>query len=148
MPPVVAARGQILVLRMPSKDTLRYPVHARDLYYTPRADGRLLVGSTLEEGVWEPRLEPRRARQFLERLERLVPRAPAFPAIDGWAGLRPKGPDPYPMLGPTDLENVAVAAAHFRSGILLAPETGVAMADYLLEGELPASAAPFTIERF
>ena len=54
--------------------------------------------------------------------------------IDCWAGSRPQTVDGLPYMGshPT-VNGLHIAAGHYRNGILLAPITGVWMAD-LIEG--------------
>jgi glycine/D-amino acid oxidase-like deaminating enzyme len=50
-----------------------------------------------------------------------------------WAGLRPGSPDGLPFLGPVPgLDNLFVAAGHFRAGIQLSPATGLLMRQLLL----------------
>jgi glycine oxidase len=54
-----------------------------------------------------------------------------------WAGLRPGTQDGLPFIGPLpEMENVWVAAGHFRAGIQLSPATARIMAQ-LICGEEP-----------
>ena len=58
---------------------------------------------------------------------------------DAWAGLRPGTPDDLPLIGPVPgLAGLSVASGHYRKGVLLSPITGLAMADWILSGKLPA----------
>ena len=64
------------------------------------------------------------------------------------ARLRPATPDNAPVLGPTPVPGLLLATGHYRHGVLLAPVTADALVAILRDGELPAAAAPFTLERF
>ena len=55
-------------------------------------------------------------------------------------GLRPRGPDDLPMLGPSRaVPGLFYATAHYRNGVLLAPLTVQLIRDLVLGG--PADAA-------
>ena len=60
-------------------------------------------------------------------------------------GLRPGTPDNAPILGASALDGLVFATGHYRNGILLTPVTADAIAQYLVDGELPEVARPFTI---
>ena len=60
-----------------------------------------------------------------------------MPVERTWAGLRPASADGLPYLGPVPgVPGLFVAAGHFRSGLILSPGTGLAMAQ-LLTGKPP-----------
>jgi D-amino-acid dehydrogenase len=71
--------------------------------------------------------------------------APGEPASTaGWAGLRPQTPDGLPLLGPLDgLPGLYVASGHGMLGVTLAPATGLAIADMIQSGRVPAELEPF-----
>jgi len=51
-----------------------------------------------------------------------------------WAGLRPFAPDGLPILGAfSEIENLFIATAHYRNGILLAPLTAKILAKKIVE---------------
>ena len=53
---------------------------------------------------------------------------------DKWAGLRPFASDGLPILGEVPaVENLFIATAHYRNGILLAPLTAKILADKIVE---------------
>ena len=61
----------------------------------------------------------------------------------GWAGFRPATPDSLPLLGPIPgQDGLFVAAGHGMLGVTLAPATGVAIADMVTTGSVPAWLAP------
>lgn len=95
----------------------------------PRADGRIVVGTTLEDAGFEARTLP----DDLARLEGWARRwIPGLgPREDAWAGLRPWSAHPAPTIGHV-APDLVVAVGHFRNGILLAPATGELVADLVL----------------
>jgi glycine oxidase len=103
-------------------------------YLVPRPDGCVLAGSTEENAGFDKRTTAAAVAGLLALAARLVPGLADAPVERCWAGLRPGSPDGMPFLGPVPgLDNLFVAAGHFRSGIQLAPATGVVMTDLLLE---------------
>lgn len=65
-----------------------------------------------------------------------------------WAGLRPYPADGLPIIGPVPGHDGLVAATgHGRLGITLAPATGEAVRQIVVDGVVPPEARPFGIER-
>ena len=66
-----------------------------------------------------------------------------------WAGLRPGSPDELPILGPVDgIDGYLNACGHFRTGILNAPLTGLAIAALAAGAPPPYPIEPFHQSRF
>jgi glycine/D-amino acid oxidase-like deaminating enzyme len=67
---------------------------------------------------------------------------------DPWVGGRPMLPDGIPVLDqlPT-VDNAYLATGHAMLGMTLAPATGQAMAQLMLQGRRPAALEPFMLER-
>ena len=64
------------------------------------------------------------------------------------AGVRPGAPDGMPILGPLpEWQGLSVASGHDHAGIMLSPETGKLMADYIESGEA-GPLEPFSPSRF
>lgn len=139
--PVRPVRGQVLALQPPPGVTVRHVVYGGGGYLVPRADGRVLVGSTMEEvgfarGVTEAGVATLRARA-----ERLCPALADATLLGAWSGFRPGTPDGLPLLGRVGA--LWVASGHHRNGILLAPYTAIHIADAILDGvPLPDSVRP------
>jgi glycine oxidase len=107
-------------------------------YLVPRPDGRVLVGSTEEDVGFDKRTTAGAIRDLLDFAIAVVPALAAAPLERSWAGLRPGSPDGLPFLGPVPgVENLYVAAGHFRAGIQLSPGTALVMRDLIL-GRTPA----------
>ena len=139
--PVEPHKGQSLSLRMP-KDRppiLRRVLFAQDSYIVPKADGRLVIGATVEAGSFDANVTPAGLLHILSFALELVPALKDLPIEESWVGLRPTTPDKGPILGETPWENLLLAGGYWRNGVLLAPKTGLLLAK-LISGQ-PMDAA-------
>lgn len=137
-------RGQIVLLRLERPLLRRIVNHGLD-YLVPRPDGRLLVGSTIEDVGFDPRTVPATVARLRDVAEALLGAAARDAAVErSWAGLRPGSPDGAPTIGPLpEHRNVFVSAGHFRAGLHQSTGSAVLLAD-LLTGRTPAiDPAPF-----
>jgi glycine oxidase len=145
--PTRPVRGQMLALR--SRDLrLRRVVRSLKGYLVPRRDGRIIVGSTLEEAGFDNHVTPSGMRKILDAALELVPGLASAEVIETWAGLRPGTPDNLPILGPTDVEGLLIATGHYRNGILLTPVTAKLLRLWILTGRVPMDTAAFSPLRF
>lgn len=141
------ARGQMVQLQT------RLPLFSHVLfsdkgYVIPRADGRVIAGSTLELVGFEKNVTAEGLHRVLALAMELCPALASAPVQETWAGLRPYTEDHLPILGAGPLPGLFLATGHFRNGILLAPITARLMAQAVL-GETPSlDLAPFRFERF
>jgi glycine oxidase len=135
-PGIRPVRGQIVLLHS-GAPVITHVVELGRRYLVPRPDGRVLVGSTEEDAGFDKRTTAEAVRGLLELACTLVPALAGAPVERCWAGLRPGSPDGLPFLGPVPgVDNLFVAAGHFRAGIMLSPATGLALAE-LLCGQAP-----------
>jgi glycine oxidase len=133
--PVRPVKGQMLaVIGGPH---LKHVIRAENVYLVPRTDGRLVIGSTLEEAGYDKRTEINAVQRLLHAAVEIVPGLAESKIHEDWAGLRPGTPDELPILGESEVKGYFVAAGHFRDGILLAPITAQVMTDVVL-GKFPA----------
>jgi len=141
-------RGQIIAFEA-GKRLLRHVVHSPRGYIVPRRDGRLLVGSTSEHQGFEDSVT-RDARRILTAAAcEIAPWFKGLEVVDQWSGLRPFAPDGLPVLGRLDsVDNLFVATAHYRNGILLAPVTAGIIAHSLLDGVESEYCVAFGPDRF
>ena len=104
-------------------------------YLVPREDGRVLVGSTLEDVGFTPVTVPAAIERLTVLAADLLGDRSAAVVEQAWAGLRPGS------------DNAFVATGHFRAGIHQSPGTAVAVAD-LVEGKAPPLDIPaFALDR-
>jgi glycine oxidase len=146
--PTRPVKGQMLCLAAPSRDLLKHVIRAPEVYLIPRSDGRIVVGTTVEDVGFDKRTDVATIQRLHRSAIALVPELRNATILEDWAGLRPGTPDALPILGPTATPGYYVAAGHFRDGILLAPITAKIMAD-VIEGTTPDhDLAPFSPARF
>lgn len=145
--PTQPRRGQMLALQGP-QHPIRHTVRAPGVYLVPRADGRLLAGSTVEFAGFEVATQPEVMDELHAAAAQAYPSLATSQRLDQWAGLRPGTPDDLPILGALPHPGCFVATGHFRNGILLAPATAQAMADLMDCREPPVSLDAFAPARF
>lgn len=153
VPPLRAVKGQLLRARVPAggapivNRTIRGLVRGFPTYLVPRADGGLILGATQEELGHDASLTAGGLWQVLRDARELVPGVSELEITETCVGLRPGSPDNEPLLGPTRVPGLHLAAGHFRHGVLLTPVTGEAMAQALATGVLPEYARRFAADR-
>ena len=148
LPPgaVRPVRGQIALL-----DT-RPPLLGRVVfsdkgYVVPRADGRVVCGSTMEEVGHERAVTAGGLRGVLALAIEIAPALAAAPLIDSWCNFRPASPDGWPVLGASAVPGLYYATGHTRNGILLCPITADAVSAALLGRAPPVDLSPFSVVR-
>jgi glycine oxidase len=121
-PPVRPVKGQILELR--GRDGVAACariVASERVYLVPRADGRLIVGATVEELGFDTTATAGGVHELLREAYRLFPEVAEMELVEAAAGLRPGTPDNLPRVEPAPLDGLIWATGHYRNGILLAP---------------------------
>ncbi|CAM3798582.1 glycine oxidase ThiO [Nocardiopsis rhodophaea] len=153
VPALRPVKGQLLRLRMPPGEppivsrTVRGLVKGSPVYLVPRANGEIVLGATQEEMGDDTRLTAGGVWELLRDGHELVPGISELEIAETCVGLRPAAPDNEPLLGPTRLPGLHLAAGHFRHGVLFTPATGDVMAEALTTGELPDYARRFAATR-
>ncbi len=145
-PDVRPVKGHILRLRGSEPiipRTIRGLVHGRACYLVPRRDRSLVVGATVEEMGDDRRVQAGQVHTLLDDARSLVPGVDELELSECSVGLRPGTPDNGPYIGWTEVSRLAVAAGHYRNGILLAPITAEAIVALLEDGALPGALTPF-----
>ena len=136
------AKGQIvLVEAMPPP--FRHIVDGLGIYIVPRADGKILLGATVEYVGYDKTATVDGAKQMIDAGIAIAPQLAHSTFVQTWAGLRPYAKN-GPLLGYLPgYDNVVLASGHFKNGILLAPITGQLIAELLTTGQPSLSLAPF-----
>lgn len=138
-------KGQLLRLR--GEELLRHVVRSPDIYLIPQTGGELLVGATMEEQGFDLAPTAGAALDLLRFGWQVLPGIYELEFVEMSVGPRPAVDDHLPVLGPTEIEGLHLAVAHFRKGILLAPATATYLADWMLSGERPGAMEPFGADR-
>jgi glycine oxidase len=146
--PTRPVKGQMLYLVMPSRDLIRHVIRTPKVYLIPRSDGRLLVGTTVEEAGFDKRTDAATIQRLHKAALELVPKLADARILEDWAGLRPGTPDNLPILGATATPGYYAATGHFRDGILLAPVTAKVMCAVIEGRNSEFALSPFSLSRF
>lgn len=139
-------RGEILRLRVPTDDlptrTIRALVHGEPVYLVPRSNGELVIGATQQEHDAPPVVTAEGVWRLLHAARRLMPSIDLAEVVEFTARDRPGTYDNLPLVGPTQDPSIVLAAGHFRHGVMLAPLTAIAVADYLESDRVIAALDP------
>jgi glycine oxidase len=148
-PPVRPVKGEILTLRGPADEPACERIVAGErVYLVPRADGRLIVGATVEERGFDTTLTAGGVHELLREGYRVLPEIAELELLEATAGLRPGTPDNAPLIGAGLVDGLLVATGHFRNGVLQAPVTADSIASLLAGEGPPVDLAPFSAQRF
>jgi glycine oxidase len=141
--------GQVLRLRDPQGAGLvTRTIRTSDAYIVPRADGRYVLGATMEERGFDAVPTAGGVFELLRDVSEVLPGVLELELEELLAGLRPATPDNVPALGAGALENLFWATGHHRNGILLSALTGELVAAALCGEALPEWAEPADARRF
>ena len=144
--PVGPVKGQMLsVVGGPS---LQHVIRSDEVYLVPRSDGRVVIGSTLEDAGYNKQTDVDTIQRLLHAACDLVPALANARVHEDWAGLRPGTPDHLPLLGETSIRGYFIASGHYRDGILLAPITAQVMTELILGKTSSHDLAAFSPARF
>ena len=140
--PLRPVKGQVVRLRDPGGPGLvERTLRTRRGYLVPRADGRYVIGATMEERGWDTAPTAAGAFELLRDVAEVVPGVLELELEAVLAGLRPTTPDNLPAIGRGVLDGLVWAAGHHRNGILLTGLTGELAAAVLAGAALPGWAA-------
>ncbi|MEI7455880.1 MAG: glycine oxidase ThiO [Nitrosomonadales bacterium] len=136
-------RGQILLFKFDAPP-FRNILLEGSLYFIPRRDGHVLVGSTLEDAGFDKSTTDEAKNSLLDRIYALFPHWREQPLGKHWAGLRPGSPDNIPTIGRHPvLSNLYANCGHFRYGVTMS----LACAELLLN-EIEARPQPLSCEEY
>jgi glycine oxidase len=134
--PVRPVRGQVLRLRDPEgAGMITRVVRVQRSYLVPRADGRYVLGATVEERGFDLVPAAGGVYELLRDAYEVVPSSSELQIEELCVGLRPGTPDNLPIIGAGAIEGLWWAAGHYRNGVLLAPLTAELVASVLAREE-------------
>ena len=142
--PIVPAKGQIVLVEV-MPPLFHRTIDGLGVYLVPRADGKLLIGATVEMAGYDKSTTVDGVKQMIDAGIGIAPALAQSTFVQTWTGLRPYAKN-GPVLGYLPgHENVVLASGHFKNGILLAPITGKLIAELLMDGETSLSLDPFSM---
>ena len=151
--PIFPTKGQMLSLKVPSyvsreNLSLQQVIYGSHCYIVPRKDGRIIIGATCENIGFVDGNTPVGIQQLLGNAIRLYPVLRDYEILEFWWGFRPNTPDEMPILGKSNYDNLTLATGHYRNGILLAPVTGMLIADLIWNNQSNSLLTAFNYSRF
>jgi glycine oxidase len=136
--PVRPVKGQILRLSDPAgPGLLSTVVRFEGGYVVPRADGRYVLGATMEERGFARLPTVGGVHELLREAAEMVPGVRELEIEELSVGFRPGTPDNAPIVGRGAVPGLIWATGHHRNGVLLAPLTAELVVRVL--GGAPAS---------
>ena len=146
--PVSPVKGQLITLRAIGRSLQRI-LWTGECYLVPKTGGQVILGATEEEGNYDRRPTLAGVGALATAALEQLPWAGQFTIEGVWAGLRPAAPDRFPIVGwAPGVDNLLVATAHYRNGVLLGPLTGRRVSEAIRTGVIAHELAPFGLERF
>ncbi|QDT39332.1 glycine oxidase ThiO [Stratiformator vulcanicus] len=145
--PIKPMRGQIALLKTEER-SFRPCLHEGDAYLVPRADGRVLIGSTVEDAGFHKINTAKSVAWLLDSAKSLIPSLANAEVERTWAGLRPGSPDGLPFLGKApEHNNLVLACGHFRWGLEWSPVTAKIIIAIIEGGEPPIDMTGLEVDR-
>ena len=148
LPKMKPIRGQMIAFQT-AKRLFEKVIYSPRGYLVPRINGRILVGATVEDAGFDKNTTPDGVAFLRENALEIAPSLVNLEIAEKWAGLRPFAADGLPVLGSfPQVENLFLATAHYRNGILLAPLTAKILAAKVVENTDSDYLKVFSPQRF
>ncbi|MDO9227265.1 MAG: FAD-dependent oxidoreductase [Pseudomonadota bacterium] len=142
-PDIAPVRGQIVLLKA-EPGLLPCVIYRRGHYLVPRADGLILVGSTLEEVGFDRSTTARARTELLDFAYGVMPELRQAEIVTQWSGLRPGAPYNIPTIGRhPSLENLYVNSGHFRYGVTMAPAAAEILSHHMTGTATTVDVTPY-----
>ncbi|MDM8527634.1 glycine oxidase ThiO [Anaerolineales bacterium HSG24] len=139
-------KGQILTLQMSETEPLIKRQMIGPIYLVPRHNGRLIVGTTIEEAGFNIQPTAGGMYHILRKAQLILPSIIDLPILEIRVGLRPTGPNRLPVMGKTDVDGLFFASGGHSHGVLLSPIVAEAMTELVMTGTPPPIISPFAIK--
>ena len=144
-PEIKPIKGEMLVLS-PSKGLVKNILLYQGKYLIPRLDGRIVIGSTLDDVGFDKQTTSHAQLRLLTAAYDIVPELEKLTIEKHWAGLRPGSPGGIPYIGESpEQKGLWVCAGHFRNGLVLAPGSINLLKSLLFNEHSEIDPAPFRI---
>jgi len=114
----------------------------------PRITGQILIGSSRQYGVEDPRTEHRMLTTMLKKAIEYMPELGGMSAIRSWTGFRAATPDKLPLIGRCPgFKNVYLATGHEGLGISTSLATARLVTDEILDRPSAIERKPYEPDR-
>ena len=143
--PVRPIRGQMILFKAEPGVVSRI-VLSQDRYVIPRRDGRVLVGSTLEDVGFEKQTTEQAKDELFAEALRLIPGLGQYPIEHHWAGLRPGTSEGIPYIcNHPEISGLFINTGHYRNGVVLGPASCQLLRSLVLAESPEIDPAPYAI---
>lgn len=140
-------RGQMLLFAG-EPGLLQRIILCGDRYLIPRRDGRILVGSTVENVGFDEATTAAAHESLRATAVGLVAALDQVPLERHWAGLRPGSPNGVPFIGECPgIEGLFVNAGQHRNGFILAPGSAHLLTAIILRHKPILNPEPYRVGR-
>ncbi|MBR9813739.1 FAD-dependent oxidoreductase, partial [bacterium] len=112
-------------------------------YLIPRKDGRILVGSTLEDVGYDTTPTAEGREVLKSAAVRMWPALRERAVEHHWSGLRPLSVSQQPLIGLHQPSGVWINAGHYRNGVTLAAGSAELLAASIMGDQIPVWAEDF-----
>lgn len=140
-------KGQMILLDANVGD-LSFMILDQRRYLIPRADGKILAGSTVEQTEFDKSVTDDGRESLHEFALELMPALKKAPLLHHWAGLRPATKQGVPYIDRhPEIQNLTINAGHFRNGLVMAPASAQLMTDLILDRPPSLDPQPYQLTR-
>lgn len=137
-------RGQMIVMEADA-DLLKTIILKDGHYLIPRSDGKIVVGSTVENVGFDKSTTEQAYHLLRAFATGLLPALGDAPVLKQWAGLRPGCGEGIPYICEhPEIKGLYVNAGHFRNGIVMAPASAELIADLICADEPSLNPEPYS----
>ena len=162
--PLVHTKAEVFILKTDTPLSYKFPILKYPNWYA-RPEGRAIFvckshmamdyGNPIETGVWDPdqlRLSGGTEEYFFEflteRLSESLPKLLDAQLVNDWLGYRSVTADKLPIVGESEIEGLLLATGMSGNGVILAPDTGRILTNYIMKDEWDTLLDKFNPSRF
>jgi sarcosine oxidase subunit beta len=157
--PVTALRVQIAIVHRPfelDEPPFLYLDTAAGMFTRPWGPGRSLIGvgggdqhDEVDPNHYDERNDPAYPALAIETAAKRIPAMSKAAYLHGHAGLFDMSPDAHPIIGPTPVEGLYIAAGFSGAGFKKGPAVGQCLAELIVDGRSAlVDLEPFRLSRF
>ena len=145
--PVRPVRGQMIMYHLQPGQVQHINLYEGH-YLIPRQDGRLLVGSTLEEADFDKSTTIEARQELVQFAGSLFPFLQEEQIEQQWAGLRPGSPNGIPYICQVpNMSGLYLNTGHYRNGVVLGLASARLLADMIVGRPPILNPAPYGLVR-
>lgn len=135
-------RGQMVELTV-ERPLQRCVLDGPGAYLSPRQDGRVLVGSTIEDVGFVRGVTAEGVERLLSAALRILPGLASARLTNSWSGFRAATHNRLPLFDGGGRTGLVIATGHYRNGIVLAPLSAQIVASLVFDEPPPIPLTPF-----